>query len=140
MGSCDLGSPSHDHLESLTSEILDQLQSEQLSLDHYCCTVITSVAPLLPAYLNRQLSWTPAHGDTSSWSTAGGVTVCVQVMSAVVELIEAKKWRTRSSEPLNEVCYCSLLHALAFVLKLCLHMGSALFNTFLVPYPFGVDS
>ena len=128
LGSCDLDSSSHDHLESLTAEILDQLQSEQMSLDHYCSTVMTSVAPLLPAYLSRQLSWTTPQGGsevTTGWSTAGGVAVCVQVMTAVVKLMETKKWRTRSSEPLNEVCHYSL-HAVHSCLTHCAHMGGFL--------------
>ena len=76
----DLPSQSHDQLEELAVEVLEQLQSEQVSLDQYCSSVITSTAPLLPGYLNKQLTWATPEGEGLPLGGAGICRIVIIIM------------------------------------------------------------
>lgn len=106
-GPHDLLNQSPDHLEELTIEMLDQLQSEQLSLNQYCCSIITSIAPLLPGYLNKRLVWTTTDEDklAPSESVAACIAVSTDLMSATMELIETRRMVNCAPAPVTEVCY-----------------------------------
>ena len=90
--------------------MLDQLQSQQLSLDKYCSSIITSVAPLLPGYLNKQLSWTECHEDEPrlGGNVSVDIAVSIQLLAAVLELLEIKQIVTDCPEPIIEVRLSSI--------------------------------
>ena len=96
---------SHDHIEELTVEMLDQLQSQQISLEQYCTSIITSTASMLPGYLNKHLSWTTLQGD--ELPVVGGVcadiAVSIQLLAAAMELMMTKKTMIGGSDPLTDV-------------------------------------
>ena len=104
-GSHDLPTQSHDHIEELTVEMLDQLQSQQLSLEQYCSSIITSTATLLPGYLNKHLSWTTLQGD--ELPVVGGVSadiaVSIQLVAVAMELMKMKKAVTACPDLLTDV-------------------------------------
>ena len=104
----DLPAQSHDQLEELTAEMLKQLQSEQISLDQYCSSVITTAAPLLPGYLNKPLTWTAPDGEGSGvavgHSVAAHVAVAMELLSAVVELMDTQGDIAGDKDTLTEVC------------------------------------
>ena len=87
--------------------MLGQLQSEQLSLDQYCSSIITSVAPLLPGYLNKQLTSTESHIDEPRLvgSVSVDIAVSIQLLAAVMELSEIKQRVTDRPEPITEVSF-----------------------------------
>ena len=105
-GSHDFPTWSHDHIEELTVEMLDQLQSQRLSLDQYCNSIITSTATLLPGYLNKHLSWTTLQGD--ELPVVGGVSadiaIAIQLVATAMELISMKKVVTGCPDPFTDVC------------------------------------
>ena len=106
----DLPSQSHDQLEELAVEVLEQLQSEQVSLDQYCSSVIASTAPLLPGYLNRQLTWATSEGEgplplggAGGQSVAAHLAVTMELLSAVVELMDTQRSVAGDKDSLTEV-------------------------------------
>ena len=87
--------------------MLEQLQSEQVSLDQYCSSVITSTAPLLPGYLNKQLTWTTSDGErlgAGGSSVAAHLAVAMELVSAVVELMGTQRGIAGDKDTLTEVC------------------------------------
>ena len=114
----DLPSQSHDQLEKLTVEMLEQLESEQVSLDQYCSRVITSTAPLLPGYLNRQLTWAASNGEGlpagagrgGGHSVATHLAVAMELLSAVVELMDTQRIIHHDKDTLMEVCKIELVY------------------------------
>ena len=92
--SCDLPPQSHD-LEQLTEDMLLFLQSEQVSLEQYCHSVIASVTPLLLGYLNRHIPQLRGDGDVKGGDSSGScrplpvyIAICLQLLGAVVDLLE----------------------------------------------------
>ena len=117
-----LPSQSHDQLEELAVEVLEQLQSEQVSLDQYCSSVIASTAPLLPGYLNKQLTWAIPEGEGQPLGGAGGqsvaahLAVSMELLSAVVELMDTQRSVAGDKDSLIEVCH---VHTCLYILFMC---------------------
>ena len=88
--------------------MLDQLQSQWLSLDQYCSFIITSTATLLPGYLNKHLSWTTLQGD--ELPVVGGVSadiaVAIQLLATAMELMKMKKAVTGCLDLFTDVNKC----------------------------------
>ncbi len=95
-------------LESHSSEILHQLQSNQLSVRQFCSSIMTYVTPLTVSYLNRDFPWVtapPSRGGGSGnerrkvlppcRTVAVCVCVCLQLMECGVELMECEAMPAR---------------------------------------------
>ena len=89
--------------------MLEQLQSEQVSLDQYCSSAITSTASLLPGYLNKQLTWAASDGERLPMDGGGGhsiaahLAVAMELLSAVVELMDMQRITAGDKGTLTEV-------------------------------------
>lgn len=81
--------------------MLEQLQLEQFSVDQFCSTIISSVAQLLPGYINKHLSWTAKNQDelTVGGDVAADVAASIQLIAAAMELKETKN---KSQHPLSD--------------------------------------
>lgn len=100
--------------------MLEQLQSEQVTLDQYCSSIIASTAPLLPGYLNRQLTWATSEGEGSlhlggagGQSVAAHLAVTMELLSAVMELMDTQRSVAGDKDSLTEVCHvntCLYIH------------------------------
>ena len=94
-------------LESHSSEMLHQLQSNQLSVRQFCSSVMTFVTPLVVSYLNRDFPWVTAPtrgrggGDEQRKAlppcrtVAVCVCVCLQLLECVVDLMECEAMPAR---------------------------------------------
>ena len=84
--------------------MLHQLQSNQLSVRHFCSTLVTFTAPLLLAYLDRDFPLStnergvPSTVLTPARCMARHVQLCLEVLGAAVELMECET-RAGSSSP-----------------------------------------
>ena len=103
---------SRDHLEELTTEMLEQLQSEQLSMDQLFSSIMSKVSVLLTGYLNKHLTSMTSHGDelTKGGGVAADVALSIQLMVAAMELMEAREVTTSSAHPLIDVRMLRLLY------------------------------
>ena len=124
----DLPNQSHDQLEELTVEMLEQLESEQVSLDQYCSRVITNTAPLLPGYLNRQLTWAASDGEGlpagpgrgGGHSVATHLAIAMELLSAVVELMDTQRIIHHDKDTLMEVYKIELVYTYMHVHVQCM--------------------
>ena len=89
------GVASEGGLESHSSEMLQQLQSNQLTVRQFCSSIMTFVTPLIVGYLNRDFPWVVAGTDRKKVlppcrTVAVCVCVCLQLLECGVELMECE--------------------------------------------------
>lgn len=94
-------------LECISTELLHQLQSDQLTVRQFCSALMTYVTPLVVNYLNRDFPWvtTPTASPTDLRGHGGGeersrmvavcVCVCLQLVECGVELMECEATPSR---------------------------------------------
>ena len=80
-------------LETLTPEMLSQLQSEQLSVTQFTLLLISAVSALVPCLLTRDSAEIGEEGRSRalSASPAHSLSLCVETLSAVVCVCEGMK-------------------------------------------------
>ena len=97
-------------LETYSSEMLQQLQSNQLSVRQFCSAIMTYVTPLVVSYLNRDFPWVTTPTTPTMKGRGGGeqrkvlppcrtvavcVCVCLQLLECGVELMECEATPSR---------------------------------------------
>lgn len=95
-------------LEQLNPEMIIQLQLEQVSLEQFSHALITSVAPLLIGYLNRDFPWIREGRSHSAAQLTACIAVCLQLLLAATDLLEHfSKCQQRGGvkQDVDLVCY-----------------------------------
>ena len=77
------------------------LQSEQVSLEQYCHSVIACVTPLLLDYLNKHVPQLGGDGEVKHGDSSGScrplpvyIAICLQLLGAVVDLLKQLRRHT----------------------------------------------
>ena len=119
-------------LESHSSEMLHQLQSNQLSVRQFCSSVATFVTPLIVGYLSRDFPWvtaTPTHPQGGAnerrqvlppcRTVAVCVCVCLQLLECVVELMECEAVSSRLIQQEDDKIVRVSLYSIAMYVAVC---------------------
>ena len=98
----DLPSQSHD-LEQLSEDMLHYMQVEQVSPEQYCHSVIATVTLLLLGYLSKHIPQLKEEAESSEPGSNRRplslyIAICLQLLAAVVNLLEQVKRHTRTPE------------------------------------------